>query len=221
MKIDTLLQKVELFEKLAVYGDRQSFLQAISQRVIVPNDPNAPPGQGGTHTVDLNAPAAPAAPTQQASLPKLVVPNAGPPGSGGHWSDPSQVTDEAAPPVDRDQTLLMPKQLNAPATPEKESPSPQAVARPPVFNQDLQDVQNYLNQQMTQGGAGQAVAAPITPDGLWGPETAKMLALWGKKINMPLDPKRLFEFAQAQLAANKNIAKSVTGPALDAAQRSG
>jgi hypothetical protein len=30
-KVDELLKKVELFEKLAVYGDRKSFLQALAQ----------------------------------------------------------------------------------------------------------------------------------------------------------------------------------------------
>jgi hypothetical protein len=32
-KIDTLLKKVEVFERLAVYGDRKSFLQALAQDV--------------------------------------------------------------------------------------------------------------------------------------------------------------------------------------------
>jgi len=32
-KIDSLLKRVELFERLAVYGDRKSFLQALAQEV--------------------------------------------------------------------------------------------------------------------------------------------------------------------------------------------
>src|SRR5271165_1903040 len=32
-KIDSLLKKVELFERLAFYGDRRSFLEALSQQM--------------------------------------------------------------------------------------------------------------------------------------------------------------------------------------------
>jgi hypothetical protein len=32
-KIDELLKKAELFEKLAIYGDRKSFLRAIAEEV--------------------------------------------------------------------------------------------------------------------------------------------------------------------------------------------
>ena len=175
-KIDALLKKVELFERLAVYGDRKSFLQALAQNlpdIVVPNDPSAPPGQGGVHRVNVNNPAAPAAPTSRpAPLPRVVVPNAGPPGSGGHWVDPNEVSDEA-PPVDRDPNLMLQKQLNPSAIREQDKPAP--VAKAPVFNPKVKQLQSFLNN-LTR--SGKMALLPLREDGLWGRDTASALQEW-------------------------------------------
>lgn len=39
-KLEFLVKKVEMFEKLAVYGDRKSFLQALSQDAGISKEPN-------------------------------------------------------------------------------------------------------------------------------------------------------------------------------------
>lgn len=36
-QIDALLNKVEIFEKLAVYGDRKSFLKTLAQEINTPD----------------------------------------------------------------------------------------------------------------------------------------------------------------------------------------
>lgn len=174
-KIDALLKRVELFERLAVYGDRKSFLQALSQglpNLVVPNDPNAPPGQGGVHRVDPNSPAPSPQPNPPAPLPRIVAPNAGPPGSGGHWVDPNAVSDEA-PQVDRDMFIPLTHRLDAPATPEKAAPA--AVAKAPVFNPKVKQVQTFLNSQIRAGVDG---IVPVKEDGFWGNDTATSLKEW-------------------------------------------
>jgi len=66
-KIDALLKKVEVFEKLAVYGDRKAFLQTLAQEVqTFPADSgqgiNAPYVPGTEPSVSTQAPEV-AAPT--------------------------------------------------------------------------------------------------------------------------------------------------------------
>jgi hypothetical protein len=72
-KFDTLFKKVELFERLAVYGDRKSFLQALAQDATswedearregdVPEDHRIPPPSPETPASPVAAPTAPVAP---------------------------------------------------------------------------------------------------------------------------------------------------------------
>lgn len=196
-KIDALLKRVELFERLAVYGDRKSFLQALSQSLpplVVPNDPSHKPGEPGYvpggHVLEQPAPPS----YHPASLPRVIVPNEGPVGSGGHLIDPNQ---EVASRVDRDPNLMMSKTINAPAAPEQAAPAHQVA-----FNPRVKEVQSFLNQQLTQGGMGEASMPPITEDGVWGPETARALKLWGdtkgKLSGVPLQS--VFVAAESQAA---------------------
>jgi hypothetical protein len=55
-KIDSLLQKAALFEKLAVYGDRGSFLRAIAQESPVPLLDKNPGGWAKIPTPGIPAP---------------------------------------------------------------------------------------------------------------------------------------------------------------------
>lgn len=121
-KVDLLLKKATTFERLALYGDRKSFLQAIAQPlpdVVVPNDPNAPPGQGGVHRVNPNPPPPAPTPLPPAPLPRMVEPA---PGGGGQWFDPN-VRLNQPPAIDRDPNILLQKQLNAPAVREQAAPA--------------------------------------------------------------------------------------------------
>jgi hypothetical protein len=212
-KVDSLLKRAATFERLALYGDRKSFLQALAQglpNLVVPNDPNAPPGQGGVHRVDPNPPA-PAPQPNPPKLPRVVVPA---PGGGGQWVDPNELgPTEAPPPVDRDPTILMQKQLNAPAVREQEKAAP-ATGANVKFDPRVKAVQDFLNQQLTQGGPGQAVAPPIASDGRWGTETANMLRLWGKQNKLPLNLNQLFDMAQAKAEAANTIKQLQSGPNL-------
>jgi hypothetical protein len=61
-KIDALLKKVEVFEKLAVYGDRKSFLKTLAQGVNAPYMPgtappvNNPPQAAGPDSTTVTLP---------------------------------------------------------------------------------------------------------------------------------------------------------------------
>ena len=113
-KIDLLLKKATTFERLALYGDRQNFLQALSQnlpRVIVPND-----GSSGGHLVDPN-PQPSFKPLPPAPLPKVLVPSQ----DGGQWLDPEEALNEPTT-VDHDPNIMSQKQLNAPYLPEHAVP---------------------------------------------------------------------------------------------------
>jgi hypothetical protein len=81
-KINSLLQKVELFERLAVYGDRKSFLEALSQQTwgdvsrqegFAPESPGipAPPPEAPPVPVD-SLPKAKPAPTAQPVSPAAL-----------------------------------------------------------------------------------------------------------------------------------------------------
>lgn len=50
-KIDSLLKKVELFEKLAIYGDRTSLLNSLAQEMseVDPNSPSQEKNYSGTY----------------------------------------------------------------------------------------------------------------------------------------------------------------------------
>jgi hypothetical protein len=47
-KCDELLKKAEVFEKLALYGDRKSFLNAIAQNYTPPREDSNVPWEGGS-----------------------------------------------------------------------------------------------------------------------------------------------------------------------------
>lgn len=55
-KLDTLVKRVEQFERLAVYGDRKSFLKRLAQNMSVePNQSKMPPAEPN-QSVDPNSP---------------------------------------------------------------------------------------------------------------------------------------------------------------------
>src|SRR5271168_772555 len=84
-KIDSLLKKVELFERLAFYGDRKSFLEALAQQTWtdvgrqegdVPESPGIP-SPAPISTVNVNnlpkaAPVAKPAPAKPAVSPAAL-----------------------------------------------------------------------------------------------------------------------------------------------------
>lgn len=70
-KCDELLKKAEVFEKLALYGDRKSFLQAIAQPAPFSN-PEAPTSFEGD--LPSKRKSDPAVKAMQAKLNKLLVP---------------------------------------------------------------------------------------------------------------------------------------------------
>lgn len=55
-KIESLLKKVELFEKLAVYGNRKTFLNSLAQEMseVDPNDPSKEKSYSGTYDASKN-----------------------------------------------------------------------------------------------------------------------------------------------------------------------
>jgi hypothetical protein len=54
-RTDSLLKKAEVFEKLAVYGDRSNFLKSLSQGFSDPNAPTSFPGDVDAPAVDEKA----------------------------------------------------------------------------------------------------------------------------------------------------------------------
>ena len=54
-KIDSLLKKAEVFEKMALYGDRASFLKSLSQDFSDPNAPTSFPGDVKQQQDELDA----------------------------------------------------------------------------------------------------------------------------------------------------------------------
>lgn len=169
-KIDALLKKVEVFEKLAVYGDRKSFLKTLAQE-----------------------------------LPRVVVPNAGPPGSGGHWSDPNSLAPDVAPSPDRDDSILMQKHLNAPAAPEKAAPG----RAPAQFDPRVKAVQSLINRQLVPAG----IISPIDEDGKWGTETASALKQWGDKNQLSGVPlTAVFTAAQSRASVQPTLDALNPGP---------
>jgi hypothetical protein len=232
-KVDSLLKKATTFERLALYGDRTFFLQALAQQSPtsdpdpwrIYDEPNDPRGQennwapqilNGQKIYTYMGPNVPAGsvqhtpslwdkylrPHQFPETPNVVVP-------------PTDHSDNA-PQVDRDPNIMMQKQLNAPAVPEQDKPTGPAVGKQVKFDPRVKVVQDFLNQQLTQGT--QAVAPPITPDGKWGNETAGMLRLWGKHNKLPLDLNGLFEMAQAKASTDATVKSLQPGPNLQSAR---
>lgn len=75
-KFDELFKKVELFERLAVYGDRKSFLQALAQDATTWEEEARREGDvPETHEIPPPSPEVPAAPV--AAPPAPVAPAAG------------------------------------------------------------------------------------------------------------------------------------------------
>ena len=185
-KADRLLTKATTFERLALYGDRKSFLQALAQQLpnlVVPNDPNAPPGQGGVHTVNPNPP--PPVPKPKApSMPRLVVPSEG---GGGEWYDMDK-----SQPVDRDQFLPLNKSLPGHAAPEQARPQAPAQSGVNVNPTDLYAIQNYVNKQMLSKWP------PVVPDGKWGPQTAALLQQWAKTNGVSGNMQNVIDAAKAK-----------------------
>jgi len=191
-KADTLLKKATTFERLALYGDRRSFLQALAQESPVTDpapwriydEPNDPRGNeknwvpniqpGGTRQYVYMGPNVPAGgvqhtpslwdkyfrPQESNVLPRTIMPP----------------TNDAAP-VDRDQSILMSKELNAPAVQEKGAPAPAAYT--PDSN-TVNMLQRFLNTafrpEIESGQLG-----PIAQDGQLGRDTLSRLQQWARQ----------------------------------------
>jgi hypothetical protein len=169
-KIDALLKKVELFERIAVYGDRKSFLEALAQ-----NFESFPPpsGQG------INAPYVPG-----------TAPVPPPPPPASTKPEAPVATPESAP-------------AQAPA-----KPAPAGLSINP---QELLSVQSYLNKDMLKEWP------PVTPDGKWGPETARMVAQWAKKNKLNLGMQQLLDLAKSKAMGAGVMDQIQTGPNFEAA----
>ena len=159
--LDALLRKVESFERLAVYGNRKSFLQALSQQAETWSD----------------------VARQEGDLPEshsIPAPSAEKP------SDVPEVSVDSLPKA--------------------------APAGPSIDPQNLLNIQNYLNKSMLSKWP------PVTPDGKWGPETAKMLLQWGKDNNLNFGIQQLLDLAKSKALGDERANKIQTGPNLRSMQ---
>lgn len=160
-KFDTLFKKVELFERLAVYGDRKSFLQALAQDVTSWEDEARREGDAPEdHTIPPPAPEAPMA---------------------------------------------------APVAPVAKAPA--GPVGPSVSPKELHDIQTYLNKVMLDKWP------PVTPDGKWGTETARMVSQWAKVNHLNLSMQQLLDSLKAK-AMGQGVSDNIsTGPELDLAKK--
>lgn len=197
-KADTLLKRAAAFEKLALYSDRKSFLQALAQ-----NPPariqQIPPGGGfkywidpvsgdafdsetGGNPVDPKTGRPFRAGPVQPDIPQVSM------GPDGAYSDPynpntgvrrSQEEGGMAPTPagaspDRDPTLLMSKQLNAPAVPEKAAPAKPARS----YDEDtVKLLQTFLASSL---GLDMSFI-----DGKFGQKTLDALKQWARANKVP------------------------------------
>lgn len=198
-KVDSLLKKATTFERLALYGDRKSFLKALAQNVSTDaapwsthDEPGDPRGQQSNWVPQIEngqkkyvyiGPAIPPGgvahtpslwdryfrPHQYPDQPDIIMPGSAPVG-------------DQATPVDHDPNLMFQKQLNAPAVPEREAPAP-AVTRYSPDPATTETLQIFLNSAFKpEISAGQV--GPIAQDGKFGPETSGRLQQWARKNNV-------------------------------------
>lgn len=201
-KTDRLLKKATSFERLALYGDRKSFLQALAQQPLSSTesspwsmydeagDPRGnqqnwvPQVENGQRTYNYVGPNVPASSVQHTpSLwEKYVTP---------HKSNelpnvvrpPVDHSDQASQIADRDPTIMMQKRLNAPAVPEQDAPARPA---PGYDKETISLLQSFLNNAMRDElTKGQYGLSPLVPDGKVGPDTTKFLQLWAGKNKIP------------------------------------
>jgi hypothetical protein len=199
-KADTLLKKANSFEKLALYSDRRSFLQALAQTNNTEppstdpapwrtydqaNDPRGnqnnwvPQVQNGQRTYYYTGPALPAGgvPNQPSFYDKNIRPHQFP-------TDPNVVlppADDSSHPVDRDQSILLNKYLPGKAVPEQAAPA----GHPANYNKNtVLALQNFLNKALRPDFFNGQLR-PVKVDGLLGPETTGALNYWASKNNMP------------------------------------
>jgi hypothetical protein len=162
--LNALLKKVELFERLSVYGDKRSFLQALAQQADTWSDVARQEGDlPETHSIP--APSA----EKPSNIPEVSVES-------------------------------LPKA------------APAAPAGPSISPKDLYSVQKYINNDMLNEWA------PVTPDGKWGPETAKRVLQWGKKNNLNLGIQQLLDMAKSKALGNERANSIQTGPNLKSMQ---
>jgi len=151
--LNALLKKVELFERLAVYGDRRSFLEALAQQTDWTDEMH----REGDLPEDHSIPAPPA-------------------------------------PLSYQPTLNLPEQTIM-GNPPSRSPS--------IDQQSILNVQKYLNQKLPY--------SEIKEDGIWGPETAKLVLEWAQKNNLHLGLQQLVDLIKAK-AMGADAVNSLTGP---------
>jgi len=178
--IDALLKKVELFERLAVYGDRKSFLQALAQDASAEELNNLLKDFTAIHPENTKIQNA----LMDAANGKLSPEEL-------RWA--IQSARDAVPGTRMDLWNKFNNYLNTVTTETREeelAPSrplymtPEHISAYPV-DPNVKKVQQFLNKQLTQGGDFQASMPPIAEDGKRGPETNRALKLWQEKNNLP------------------------------------
>ena len=188
-KVDSLLKKAAAFERLAVYGDRKAFLQALAQnlpRVLVPGpgggsqwvDPNVPPpARPAPPAPPAARPVAPPAPLNPPRLPRVVVPAEG---GGGQWADPNTapvVNQTAVPPSSDESPIPFQHLMNAPATKEQQFPSSGGIGA----------LQDFLNNTVFRQEIAAGQMAKLDKDNTLGPKTLKRLNQWAEKTGVGPD----------------------------------
>ena len=215
-KIDGLLKKVELFEKLAIYSDRKSFLRTLAQQNTITPDIKQ---KLESLLKDISA-IKPSSTELQNQLMSAIRGDLDPVAlrTAVITARDTIPTATNKPQWDKAQQLLGMLQNPAPDQSEEQvmnMPADHVSGHKPAqFNQGVKDVQIFLNKALAKDVGGQASILSIDTDGKWGPETAKALKNWGDKNNLSGIPlTAVFTAAQAQATTN------VPHPNLDTARR--
>jgi peptidoglycan hydrolase-like protein with peptidoglycan-binding domain len=203
LKVDTLLKKTTTFERLALYGDRKSFLQALAQETVtddpspwrIYDEPGDPRGQQSNWVPQITPSGRKYVYTGPA------IPAGGVPHTPGLWEkyfEPKQNTkldlvgpggqrvphniglqpDTVPDSVDRDPSILMQRQMDSGAVPEKAAP--QKNWGNVNYQDTIKQMQNVLLQHF-----GPTSLGPTGADGRFGTETSKTLKKWQAKYNLP------------------------------------
>lgn len=181
----SILKKAELFEKLAIYGDRRSFLKAIgAQLVALPQNV-----KDGLDVLikDLSA-TKPSSVTLQNKLMDML--GAGP----VNVDELFNLVQSAANEIPGDHTTQVQnalnlsrtiQQLNAPATTNSEEQTfpPDTIKSKPSHSYSAipKETQDQLNKLLVPAGN----IMPLALDGQLGPQTAKAIEIFKSKYNVP------------------------------------
>ena len=200
-KIDALLKKVEVFEKLAVYGDRRNFLRTLAQQNTVTPDIKQ---RLESLLKDISS-IKPSSTELQNQLMSAIRGDLDPVAlrTAVITARDTIPTATNKPQWDKAQQLLGMLQNPAPAQSEEQTINMPANHisghKPAQFNQGVKDVQIFLNKELTKDNGGQASILSVDTDGKLGPETSRALKNWGDKNNLSGIPlTAVFTAAQAR-----------------------